>query len=218
MKYKSLLSIFFLLSKITDSEIEAEDEEEALSIEAFEKTFNEQWADSYKSLGIGMIKRLIKEKNETMTLSACLRNYFIGPDILAQLTKDQPDEEKFYHRLINSIKTVQFIDEERIRIPNRFGVAEEDGSEWEYIVITPGQEQLMLKTEFIILHPSKDEYLKLPYEELEKYALSHFKRLDEKQFIFPELSVSEFYSLMEHFGFQRETQKEHKRNWWEFWK
>lgn len=206
-----------VISKITESEIEPEEEENSLSVEIFQTKYNENWAEENKMLGINMINLIIKEKNETLTIVGCLRNYFLGPDLLNEFLKESHNEEELYNRVINSIKGIQFINEESIRIPNRYEVTEKDESKWEYIVIIPEQEQLIVKTDYIIFNVREDEYLKVLFEDLEKYAKLNFKRLDERQFLFPKMSINEFYDVMKYFGFQRKNHRGGNNKWWKFW-
>ncbi len=208
------------LARLNDSTIEPEDAEEPMDVEAFEKKFTKTWAEAYKTQGINAIKYLVNNDQKTITIGGCLRDYFIGPDMVDKIfTTDS--EETTYATISSAIRRVQFIDQEEVRVPNRFVVTEKDGSQWEYIVLIPESRDLVCKTEFLILNKSKDEYVKVPFEQFRAYAeQQNFERLDELQYITPHLSETEFANLMKYFGHvgQVSSNGAAQKKWWEFWK
>ncbi|MFK7972084.1 MAG: hypothetical protein AB8F95_17075 [Bacteroidia bacterium] len=205
------------IAAITDSKIEPEDEEDALTITDFKTKFNESWAEAYKTQGLSATKFLIQKDNSVITIGGCLRPYFIGPDLLEIFSQNASSDSEIYDKIIDSIRAVQFIDESEIRVPNRFEITEEDESKWRYVVIAPGEKQLLPQIEYVILMVNKTEYVKVPFDLLEKYAKSNFTRLDESQYIFPKMAADEFRQIMERFGYQRDTNKGSRKKWWEFW-
>lgn len=216
--YQLACQLAIVLGKLNRSAIQPEEEEHPMDVEIFTENYGADWVESHKTMGLEMIVHLVNEKGDDLNLGGCLRSYYFGKDLLKEFSADNPTEEVLYKRVIDSIRSVQFLPY-TIRIPGLYVVHPKDGSDkWEYIVLLPKQEQLMLKTDYIIFFIDEDNRYKVPYEALESFAKSHWKRLDEKQYIFPELSLDEFQQLLAIVAPMETEEKENKpkKKWWSF--
>ncbi len=185
------------VARLTESGIEPEDREGPLSLEQFNQDFDDEWAEGYKLAGVTAITHMVRRRGD-LTMGGCLLDYHIGNDIVDQLTEGDPDEEELYQRLMKSIRRVQFISEDFVRVPNLFTVTPKDeGEPWEYIVIIPDGPQLLRKTEFVILMADQEDHLRVPFERMESYAKVNWERLDERQYIVPDMAEEVFRALME---------------------
>lgn len=206
------------LAKLCDSTIEPEDNDE-MDLTTFSEHYNAEWVETSKTMGMGVLTHMVQEKSEVCQISGCMRPYYFGPDLLAAFTTDNPSEPVLYERFIQSVIKAQFIPE-TIRIPGVYVVTPKTGDKWEYSVILPEQEQLLVKTDFVIFYKDEADRHKIAYEEVEKFARKHFTRLDEKQYIFPEMSLEDFNAMLATFSVpEEENQKEPvKKKWWQFGK
>ena len=207
-----------VLGKLNNSNIQPEEEEHPLDVQTFTENFGADWVESHKTMGLSTVVYMVNENGDGLNLGGCLRSYYFGKDLLAEFSTDNPTEEVLYDRVIDSIRGVQFLPY-TIRIPGLYVVAPKDGGDkWEYIVLLPKQAQLMLKTDYIIFFLDENNRYKIPYERVEEYAKVHWKRLDEKQYLFPQLSVDEFERLVQQFSLPQLEEKpvQPKKKWWPF--
>jgi len=208
------------LSELTQSKIEPEqspvDDQEKFSIDDFKIHFNQKWAEENCMTGISAFRHIIKEKG-TITISGCYRNVFLGKELLSRYENEETtiSDEELYEKFIHRIRMMQFLPN-NIYIPNEYEVTEKDESKWSYITLTYDTEQLVTKSEFVILHLSKEEYLKIPFEKFQEYCKEKFSRLDEEQYIMPPHNKNEFIKLMKRFGYGNQEGGKNKK-WWKVW-
>lgn len=212
--YRLALRLSTAIAHLTGSEIEPEFGG-SYSAEEFEKTFGEEWVEENKTQGLHAMTHIVNEQG-IMAMSGCFRNYYLGPDMLKKMKEDEPDEKTLYQRVTDNIKKLQFLDPTKIYAPNMYAVTEDDGTEWSYIPIAPEARQGLFKAEYFMLFLDEDNHVRVPFDTMKEYALTHFERLDEEQFVFPKMSRRTFFSLMEHFGYQIQDGNSVKP-WWKFW-
>lgn len=207
------------IASLAASSLRPEEEENELDLPIFKAQYDANWAEQHKTLGLNVATHWVNEKAETMGLSGCFRMYFIGPDIMQSITQDQPDEELLYERMIKIGRAVQFVPE-NVRIPGVYVVSPKEEESWEYIVILPNQQQLLLKTDYVIFYLNEQERHKIPYDKVLQYAINRFSRLDEKQFIFPDMPLEEFNQMIQTFEEVESIPKKEavKKKWWQFGK
>jgi hypothetical protein len=208
------------LSKLTESEIEPEqspiENRDKFSAEEFKTYFNQKWVEENCMAGISAFRHIIK-KDGTITIAGCYRNVYLGRELLSRYENEKTtiSDEELYDHFIRIIRMIQFIPG-NIYVPNEFEVTEKDGSKWRYITLMHDKEQVVRKSEFVLLFLSKEEYLKVPFMDFQKYCKENFNRLDEEQYIMPKYNKMEFLKLMKRFGFNNPNQNEDKK-WWKIW-
>lgn len=190
------------LAHLTDAPIEPEDAEAPVSFDEFDENYNEHWAEESKTMGIGLLQTMIMDDDKgSLTLGGCLRNYFIGRETFEVMVKDNPTDETLYERVVESIRRIQFVDEEKYRIPSIYEVSSKDGSKWQYVLLLSDTAQLLVKAEYILLNDNEVGYVKVKYEDFLPIAKKRFERLDEEQFLIEPIPYKDFIKLMKGFGY-----------------
>lgn len=208
------------LSRLTESEIEPEqspiENRDKFSIEEFKTYFNQKWVEENCMTGISAFRHIIKEKG-TITISGCYRNVYLGRELLSRYENEETtiSDEELYDKFIHRIRMIQFLSS-NIYVPNEFEVTEKDDSKWSYITLAYDTEQVVRKSEFVLLHLSKEEYLKVPFVDFQKYCKENFNRLDEEQYLMPSHNKKDFLKLMKRFGYSNPNQQGDKK-WWKIW-
>ena len=208
------------LSKLTESKIVPEQSpvegQEKFSVDEFKIHFNQKWAEDNCMTGISAFRHIIKEKG-TITISGCYRNVYLGKELLSRYENENtsiPDEE-LYDKFIQRIRMIQFLPN-NIFVPNEYEVTEKDESKWTYITLTCDTEQVVRKSEFVLLYLSKEEYFKVPFLEFQRYCKENFNRLDEEQYLMPAFNKKDFIELMKRFGYGNSNEIK-KNKWWKVW-
>lgn len=208
------------LSQLTDSEIEPEqspiEDKDKFSVNEFRYYYNEKWAEENCMTGISAFRHIIKEKG-TITISGCFRNVYLGKELLSRYENENEtiSDEELYEKFIQRIRMIQFLPN-NIYVPNEYEVTEKDESKWNYITLTYDIEQVVRKSEFVLLHLSKEEYIKVPFLDFQGYCKENFNRLDEEQYLMPAHNKNEFIKLMKSFGYGNSNGNKNKK-WWKIW-
>jgi len=212
---KIATQIAILTEALISPELSPVEGKNELSVEEFQKHFNEKWAKANCTNGINAFRQLIYDRG-TVTIAGCLRNVYVGQDLMRRFEKIKfkLSEKRMYALLVHHIRVIQFLPL-NIFVPKEYEVVEDDGRRWNYISLTYNREQLVSKTDFVILELSGDHFIKVPFHKFQEYCKYNFFRLDEEQYRMPSHRKHSFVRLMK--KFENAEGNDSSNKWWKFW-
>ncbi len=197
------------LAKLSDAGIQPEWEESAIDIESFDTKYSMDWIEDIKGKSAFTFKFVVESKNETIQIPCCIRPFFFGPNVIAEINTE--DENEFYKSLCQKIKKIQYLDKGKIRIPE---VGQFEGDDATLILFNEAECQFVPKVDFVYIN--SDQVYKIPHEDFINSKVLNFERLDESQFMVENIDSIVFKALKKEFeGFVQRLPK--KKKWWKFW-
>jgi hypothetical protein len=216
-------NISVALAEYNGSMISPESDDEC-SIDEFLMKYDENWADTIKTLGINAVKTLVKQ-NGTMKLPCCVRPFYFGPNMLDSLSMNPDSDESFASNFIESIRHLQFI-ENRIpglEIPTLMEGDFPEGVK-QVLIILPEFKLLIQKCDYVILQTEKS-ILRVEFDRFIKFTTNKLQRVDEEQYVLNPISKDEFIKLIAQINVPKEVMTASTSdanngggNWWKFWK
>lgn len=182
------------IARITGSEIKTEYEKHPLTLDEFNKIYNDNWIEENKTHGVNALLHLIFKEKGTITIEGCRRNYYIGEKVLARFSGILDNEKLLYHNIIENIKELQFFDASVYNIP---GLFEETSENKTFLIIFPNKKFFLYKVDFILLSISESQIYRIPYEKIEKFNNDKFRLIDEYQYFIEPLTEEEIIKIGE---------------------
>lgn len=204
--------ISIAISRLSNSLINTESEEHELTVEEFNSKFSDNWINKIKTGSASTFKEAVKIKGEWLNLPCCVRPFYFGEFTISEI--DSENEDEFYESLCNRIKKVQYLDTNKIRIPE---IGQFKGDESTLIIFNKEKNQFIPKVDFIFINDG--DILKIPKSEFQNTKSILLERLDDEQYIALDIKPKNFENLKLEFQryIQQTEKKQPKKKKWKFW-
>lgn len=192
--------IAIVLAELNDTTISTEADDE-LSIDEFKSIYNENWASDYRLHSVSAVLQHFATQHQVAKLPSCVRSFYFGPYMLDKLTADSPSEESFVDKVIESIRRVQFIEDEitDLNVPTIMEADLTDGVKTLFVVL-PNFKLLLQKADIVILSKAPGSSVNVNYDDFVKYPSLVLERLDEEQYLLSAINNEQFVKMMEYFS------------------
>ncbi|KFF07121.1 hypothetical protein [Flavobacterium reichenbachii] len=199
--WRLAVKISLALGEINDSTIEPEFDDE-ISLDKFEKNYNEKWIEEVKHLSMESFIHMIQETGGALTFMGCIRHYYAGDYIINKLSQNIHSPEMLNDRLIEEIRKIQYLEDQEndIEFPSVRIMDFPDEKEEKSITIFPANFKVLLpKADYIFLIKKNEAIVKVAFDDFIKYIAPKAKRVDEFQYIIYPVQENEHYQMLLHF-------------------
>jgi hypothetical protein len=163
------------------------------------KRYPPAWVRGQIELGVEALRSIVRDEQQTVTLSGPVRPFFVGPRLLAKLEAHGPPEE-LSERFLDLMKQIQYLDPEAFFPADitRVHCDSDNEDPITFAVWGPGVRYLFPDVQYLVLMgEAPGRHVFIPYAVLPELAGDNFLWLDEVQSLVQAIDEDDWPALLD---------------------